>query len=117
MDRRGTLKLGLAGLAGGSFFDLLALRKAAAKEADSSSRAYSNCILIWLDGGPSHLETFDMKPEAPVEIRGEFKPIKTNVPGIEICEHLPKLAKIGTSTRSFDRFAITKAIMGRAITT
>jgi Protein of unknown function (DUF1501) len=94
MDRRGTLKLGLAGLAGGSFFDLLALRKAAAKEVDSSSGDYSNCILIWLDGGPSHLETFDLKPEAPDEIRGEFKPIETNVPGIQICEHLPKLAKI-----------------------
>jgi hypothetical protein len=47
-----------------------------------------------MDGGPTHLETFDLKPEAPIEIRGEFRPIDTNVPGMQICEHMPKLAKI-----------------------
>lgn len=52
-----------------------------------------SCILIWLDGGPSHLETFDLKPEAPAEVRGPFSPIKTSVPGVEICELLPGLAK------------------------
>lgn len=50
------------------------------------------CILIWLDGGPSHLETFDLKPDAPQEVRGPFRPIDTAVPGIRICELLPRLA-------------------------
>src|SRR4029450_6907476 len=48
-------------------------------------------IVLWLWGGPSHMETFDLKPEAPQEYRGEFNPIATNVPGIEISEHLPLL--------------------------
>ncbi len=61
-------------------------------QAGDRIRAKS-CILIWLDGGPSHLETFDLKPEAPAEVRGPFSPIKTIVPGIEICELLPGLAK------------------------
>src|SRR5512139_3844000 len=51
-----------------------------------------NCILIWLDGGPSHLDTFDLKPDAPAEVRGEFRPIATKVPGLEVCELLPRLA-------------------------
>ena len=52
-----------------------------------------NCIFIWLDGGPSHYETFDPKPEAPSEIRGDFKPIPTSVSGIQVCETLPLTAK------------------------
>ena len=52
-----------------------------------------NVILLWLSGGPSHLDTFDLKPEAPAEIRGDFRPIETNVSGIQISEHLPRLAK------------------------
>src|SRR3982074_1896675 len=52
-----------------------------------------NCIFLMLVGGPSQLDTFDMKPNAPVEIRGPYKPIKTNVPGIEISEHFPRTAK------------------------
>ena len=49
-------------------------------------------ILVFLTGGPSHLDTFDMKPDAPDRIRGEFHPIETNVPGMSYCEHLPGLA-------------------------
>jgi RNA polymerase sigma factor (sigma-70 family) len=52
-----------------------------------------SCIVLWMGGGPSQLDTFDLKPNAPVEIRGLFKPIPTNVPGIEISEHLPKIAR------------------------
>ncbi len=52
-------------------------------------RARNSCILIWQSGGSSHLDTFDMKPHAPREIRGLFRPISTSVPGIRICEHLP----------------------------
>ena len=85
MHRRAYLQLGLAGLAGGSFLDLLAMRQTSAGETKSGSKPKSNCILIWMDGGPTHFETFDPKPEAPAEIRGEFRPIETNVSGIRIC--------------------------------
>jgi hypothetical protein len=71
--------------------------------ADKPIKAKS-CILIWLDGGPSHLETFDLKPDAPAEVRGPFEPIKTKVPGIEICECLPNTAKIA------DKIAIVRSV-------
>lgn len=61
-------------------------------------------IFIRLAGGPSHLDTFDLKPDAPAEYRGEFNPIKTNVPGMEICEHMPKLALVA------DKFAILRGV-------
>jgi hypothetical protein len=60
--------------------------------------------MIWMRGGPSHIDSFDMKPDAPAEIRGEFRPIRTNVPGIQICEHLPLVAKI------MDKLAIVRGI-------
>jgi hypothetical protein len=53
-----------------------------------------SCILIWQAGGPSHIDTFDPKPDAPSDVRGEFKPIDTPVPGLQISEILPKIAKI-----------------------
>jgi hypothetical protein len=104
MDRRAYLKLGVAGLAGGSFFDLLRLRNLSAAEPSHGKRAPSNCILIWMDGGPTHFETFDPKPEAPAEIRGEFSAIETSVSGIRICEHLPKLASIA------EKYAIVRSV-------
>src|SRR5262245_59590011 len=55
---------------------------------------YSVAIGVYLNGGPSHVDLYDPKPEAPVEYRGEFKPIRTNVPGIQISEHLPLQAKV-----------------------
>ena len=63
-----------------------------------------NCILLFLVGGPSHLDTFDMKPDAPESVRGPFRPIHTNVPGIDICEHLPRSAAIA------DKFAIVRSV-------
>jgi len=104
MQRRTYLQLGLAGLAGGSFTDLLALRHASAASHSGTDKPKSNCILIWMDGGPTHLETFDLKPEAPIEIRGEFRPIDTNVPGMQICEYMPKLAKIA------DKYSIIRSV-------
>src|SRR5262245_60947862 len=53
-----------------------------------------SCILLWMAGGPSHIDTFDPKPDAPVDIRGEFKPIETSVAGIQISEHFPRFAKL-----------------------
>jgi hypothetical protein len=59
----------------------------------ASTKQIRSCILVFFYGGPSHIDTFDLKPEAPAEVRGEFKPIATSAPGIRICEHLPYLAK------------------------
>jgi hypothetical protein len=63
-----------------------------------------SCILVYLLGGPPHLDTFDLKPQAATEIRGPFQPIATNVPGIEICEHLPRLSQMA------DKFALLRSI-------
>ncbi|HXT59010.1 MAG TPA: DUF1501 domain-containing protein, partial [Pirellulales bacterium] len=82
--RRELLKAGTIGLLGLSWPELLARRAAAASEAAptaSFGRAKS-CILLFMWGGPAHQDTWDLKPEAPAEIRGEFRPIATNVPGI-----------------------------------
>jgi hypothetical protein len=62
--------------------------------ANQSPQRPKSVIMVLLIGGPSHIDMYDMKPDAPIEIRGDFKPIKTNVPGIEICEHMPRQARI-----------------------
>lgn len=88
-SRRDVLKLAAAGFMGSGaalWFNTLAARAADAKPARRKS-----CILLWLAGGPSQLDTFDMKPDTPNA--GEFKPIATDVPGVQICELMPKLAK------------------------
>lgn len=72
----------------------LTLPKFLRARSSSNSGKAKSCILLWLDGGPSHLETFDLKPEAPSEVRGPFKTISTTVPGMEICEHLPRTATL-----------------------
>lgn len=64
----------------------------------------TSVILLWLPGGPPHMETFDLKPGAPSEYRGPYRPIKTNVPGIEVCEHLPRFARVA------DRYSIIRSI-------
>jgi hypothetical protein len=87
-SRRAFLRVGTLGALGLSLGDYLALR-ATAGESSPPARAV---ILLWLWGGPSHLDTFDMKPDAPVEYRGPFEPIATPVPGLRICELLPGLA-------------------------
>lgn len=87
MNRRAFLRVGSLPFIGMSL--PAALRAA---QAGGSPRAKS-CILLWLDGGISTIDTFDMKPAAPSGIRGEFKPISTNVPGMTVCEHLPRVAR------------------------
>src|SRR5581483_7258763 len=62
------------------------------------------CILVYLLGGPSHLDTFDLKPDAPAEVRGHFQPIATTVPGVRVCEHLPKLASLA------HQFALVRSV-------
>lgn len=89
VSRRSVLKAGLAGMAGLSLPDLLQSRSQAAAGA---LRRPKSVILLWMAGGPSHIDLWDMKPEAPREIRGPFSPIATSLPGTFICEHLPKQA-------------------------
>src|SRR5256885_380261 len=90
-SRRWFLQAGLAGLAGLSFPGLLRCRAHGAARGAASRKAV---ILIWLSGGPSHLDTWDPKPDAPLEVRGPFRSIATRVPGVRVCEHLPLQADI-----------------------
>ena len=104
LSRRSFVQLGVAGMAGVGLGDVWRARASTANE--SRSKKDTSAILIWLDGGPSHLDLYDLKPEAPSEIRGLWKPIPTNVPGIEISELFPKqfLAErevVRTSSREF----------------
>lgn len=98
--RRDALKVGVLGAGGITLAQYLKATEAAEKQGASMRSA----IFIDLAGGPTHIDTFDPKPEAPEEIRGKFSPIKTNVPGIEISEHLPKLAQCA------DKFAIVRGV-------
>ncbi len=102
VTRRDCLELGLGALLGGGLSQLLRLRAVA---GDSHAQpAARSCILIWLDGGPTHYETFDPKPEAPKEIRGEFKSIATKIMGVCFSEHLKRLAGIA------NKFAVIRSI-------
>src|SRR5215204_7392070 len=87
VSRRNFLKIGALGLGGLSLPQLLR-----AESAAGIRKSHKAVIMIFLPGGPAHQDMFDLKPDAPAEVRGEFKPIRTNVPGIQICEHMPRLA-------------------------
>jgi hypothetical protein len=103
MTRRDCLRLGLGSLLGGGLVHALRLRSLAGSAESPAAKAKS-CILIWLDGGPTHYETFDPKPEAPKEIRGEFQPIQTRVPGMFFSQHLKRLAALA------DKLAVVRSI-------
>jgi hypothetical protein len=104
-NRRNFLKVGVLGATGGlSLLDWLAARAHALQEGRTRPAAADAVVLIWFGGGPSHIDTFDPKPDAPAEIRGPFKAISTNVPGIQLCEHLPRLAKMT------DKFALVRSV-------
>lgn len=93
-NRRNFLKIGTAGLCGVGLADLLRLEaRAKATGATTGKGKATSVILVWLPGGPATIDMWDLKPNAPEGIRGEFKPIKTSVDGIEISEHLPMMAK------------------------
>ena len=102
--RRDFIQLGVGGVLGLGMGDLISLRADAAKAAGKTSPDNVNCILVWLDGGPTHFETFDPKPDAPSDVRGEFNPIPTNVAGVQFCETVPRLAS------SLDKMAIVRSI-------
>lgn len=93
--RRAFLRAGLLGLGGLNLAQLAAARE---------SSADTSVILLYLHGGPSQLETYDLKPEAPIEYRSVFAPIETNVPGIDICEHFPLQAKLA------DKFSLIRSL-------
>jgi len=94
--RRALLKAGLVGLGGLSLGldDLLRIRAGAAAAGMARPAKVKSCILVWLAGGPSHIDTWDPKPDAPADVRGEFKAIDTAVPGLRVSEVLPGLAKV-----------------------
>jgi len=103
VSRRSFLKLGAMTIGGLTLADLL--RAEALAGVGSSNKAIIN---VHLSGGPSHQDMWDLKPDAPAEFRGEFNPIATNVPGMEICEHMPRLATLA------DKFAVIRSIVGSA---
>src|SRR5262249_30245918 len=85
---------------------LLRLRARATEEGRPTRD--TACILVWLDGGPSHIDTYDPKPDAPAEYRGQFRPIRTRVPGLDVCERLPRQARV------MDRLAVLRSLAHRA---
>lgn len=101
ISRRTWLKIGGLALGGLALPQILR-----AQAANGASNPAKGVIMVLLPGGPTHLDTFDMKPDAPSEIRGEFRPIATNVPGIDICEHMPKLARLA------DKLTIIRSLVG-----
>src|SRR5687768_1307370 len=103
LQRREFLTAGALALGGLTLADLLRLEAAAG--IHSSEKAVIN---IHLDGGPPQMDTIDLKPDAPVEIRGEFKPIATKVPGLHVCELMPKLASLA------GRFVFIRSLVGSA---
>lgn len=102
--RRNSLKLGLGAVLGTGFTDLFRLQASSGKNAVGRHAKAKSCILIWLDGGPTHYETFDPKPDAPSEIRGEFHSIATKIPGVHFSEHMTRLASLS------DRISVIRSI-------
>jgi hypothetical protein len=99
-SRRDFLRIGTLSLGSVTLADLLRL-KAQATTKDSGKKSV---IMVYLPGGPSHIDMYDLKPDAPAEYRGEFRPIRTNVPGIDICELMPRQAALA------DKFSILRGI-------
>lgn len=104
--RRNFLKAGLAGMAGLTFADLLRCRGHAV-ETGRSMPSGKSVILLWMTGGPSHIDTWDMKPDRPLNNRGPFSPINTRLPGVQICEHLPRMAAM------LDKFTLIRSMDAR----
>jgi hypothetical protein len=102
LTRRSFLQAGFLGVAGLSLPGWLKLKAESA--AQNKATRNTAVILIWLDGGPTHLDTYDLKVKAPAEYRGPFKPIKSNVPSLDICELLPLQAKV------MDKFGVVRSL-------
>lgn len=102
LSRRSFLQAGAAGLAGLSLPNFLRMQAAGA--VDDRKAEIKNCITLFLVGSPGHLDTWDMKPDAPADIRGKFQPIQTSVPGTRICEHFPLMARLA------DKFTLLRSL-------
>jgi hypothetical protein len=102
VTRRGFLRAGFLGLAGLTLADHLRLKAQA--QAAGRPTPDTAVILCWLGGGPSHLDMYDLKPSAPAEFRGEFRPIATNLPGVQISEHLPRQARL------MDKLSVVRSV-------
>jgi hypothetical protein len=100
-SRRDFLRIGGASLCGVTMLDVL---RASARAAGSPAPKAKQMIVCWMAGGPPHTDMFDMKPESPEDYRGEFKPIQSNVPGLDVCELMPNLAKIA------DKYTIIRSV-------
>ena len=104
LKRRDFLQAGALSLLGLTLSDVFALRAAAQQSGVPQKAPDKNCILLFLVGAPSQLDTWDMKPDAPSEVRGPYKPIATNVPGIRISEIFPRMATHA------DKFALLRSV-------
>jgi hypothetical protein len=107
LTRRDLLKVGSVSFLGLGLTEFLALKAAADKPEKPKSKGNDrdiSVILLWMAGGPSHIDTFDPKPEAPLAVRGPFEPMDTKVDGMQISEHLPKLADVA------DKFSIIRSL-------
>ncbi len=105
LSRRSFVQLGVAGMASLGLGDILRAKALSASSVTGQrGPSKKSVILIWLDGGPSHLDLYDLKPEASAEIRGLWRPIRTNVPGFEISELFPRQAQIA------DKFSIVRSL-------
>ena len=102
LSRRQFLKIGALSLGGAGLGSVVPYQVTA---ADSGRPASDTAVIfIWLPGGPPHMETYDLKPEAPLEYRGEFRPMRTVVPGLDVCELLPMHARVA------DKFTLIRSI-------
>src|SRR6187401_3462117 len=101
LPRRSFLRIGALGLGGLTLPNLLRAESAAGLRS-----SHKSVILIYLVGGPPHQDMFDLKPEAPREIAGPWRPIATNVPGFEICEAFPRLARMA------DKLTVIRSLVG-----
>src|SRR5437868_622208 len=105
LSRRSFLRVGALGVGGLSMSDVFRHRAMAATSAKTpQAEPDTSVFFIWLPGGPPHMETYDMKPDAPADYRGDFRPIKTVVPGLDVCELLPRHAKIA------DKFTLIRSV-------
>ena len=106
VTRRALIQAGTSTLAGVGLTSVLGAhaKAAVAGAGDETSHGAKQIVIVWLTGAASHHDTFDMKLNAPVEIRGDFKPVSTSVPGIQICEHLPHLAQ------RMDKYAVVRTL-------
>jgi uncharacterized protein (DUF1501 family) len=114
ISRRELMRLSAAGVAGASlsgWFGLLAEQSARAAAAPARRKS---CILLWMDGGPSHLDTFDPKPDAPANVRGDLAAIATSVPGIQVSEKFPRLARLMNKMAILRGMSTLEADHGRA---